>query len=507
LPELPAQVTPPSITLDGRDPHLAGAEIVALPVLREDDALVLGPGSASLSDEIDLLAALEFGKATGAAGEVTALPVPTGTELNPALRQVLLVGVGSASADEFRKAGAALARAVRDREAVHASVPAVDPEVGLEPFITGVVLASFSFDWRADGPASTPVGTVVLAELGPTYADLRDRAVTIAEAGWQARFLATVPSNLKSPQWLADQARTTAERTGLTIKVWDEEALAREGFGGILGVGAGSANPPRFVRLDYTPAKAGRRTPTIVLVGKGITFDSGGYNLKPGESMGTMKRDMTGAGVVLATMAALKALDVPVKVVGLLCIAENLVSGAAMRPGDVLRHYPGDAGARTSEVNNTDAEGRLVLADGLSYAVREIKPAAIVDIATLTGAVKVALGQQLGGLFATSDEFAAAIRDAGASTGEPWWRLPLSDLYEERLSAKIGDGDNSAGGPGSITAALFLQHFTGGLPWAHLDIASVGDAPADRDEWTQGPTAFGARTLLTWLSAGATYSA
>lgn len=504
LPDLlPAQVAPSGVTLDGRDPHLAGAETIALPVIAEAGSLVLGPGAASLADELDLLGVLDSEGASGKAGEVTVLPVPSGTELNAALRRVLLVGVGSASADEFRRAGAALARATRGRASVSTTIPSVEPDVALEPFLIGVILASFSFDWRAAGPASTPVTSVVLAELGPTYAAARDRAVALATAGWQARFLATVPSNVKSPAWLADQAKTAARAAGLTAKVWDERALAREGFGGILGVGKGSSRPPRFVRLDYTPTKVTRRTKHVVLVGKGITFDSGGYNIKPGESMATMKRDMTGAGVVLATMSALGALEAPVKVTGLLCIADNLVSGAAMRPGDVLRHYPGDDSARTSEVTNTDAEGRLVLADGLSYAVREIKPDVLVDIATLTGAVKVALGQQVGGLYATADTLASALSEAGAATGEPWWRLPLAGIYEERLASKVADADNGAGGPGSITAALFLQHFTGGLPWAHLDIASVGDAPADRDEWTAGPTGFGARTLATWLAAGA----
>ncbi|MFT4263859.1 MAG: leucyl aminopeptidase family protein [Nocardioides sp.] len=503
MPELPPQVTPPAVTLDGRDPHLIGAEIIALPVSAEGDSWVLGPGAAAVAEELDLLGVLESERATGKAGEVIALPVPGGTPVNPSLRRVLLVGIGSGTGDDFRRAGAALARAVRDRSTVHTTIPAADPSVGLEPFVVGVVLASFSFDWRAAGPASHPVESVVLSELGPTYVVDRDRALAIALAGWRARFLATVPSSVKSPEWLAQQARDVAASAGLEIAVWDEKALAREGFGGILGVGQGSANPPRFVRLDYAPAKTTRRTPHVALVGKGITFDSGGYNIKPGEGMSTMKRDMTGAGVVLSVMGALAALDVPVKVTGLLCIAENMVSGSAMRPGDVLRHYPGDDSARTSEVTNTDAEGRLVLADGLSYAVREIKPDVLLDVATLTGAVKVALGQQVGGLYATTDALAAALSAAGAETGEAWWRLPLASVYEEKLASKVADADNSAGSPGSITAALFLQHFTGGLPWAHLDIASVGDAPADRDEWTPGPTGWGARTLLTWLAAGA----
>ena len=256
-----------------------------------------------------------------------------------------------------------------------------------------------------------------------------------------------------------------------------------------------SATPPRLVRLDYSPRRAGRRTPTVVLVGKGITFDSGGLSIKPGEAMASMKRDMTGAAVVLSTMAALAAVECPVRVVGLLACAENAVSGTSMRPGDVIRHW----GGRTSEVTNTDAEGRLVMADALAYAVAEIGPAAILDVATLTGAMKLALGQRTGGFFATDDALAASLTASGQAAGEPLWRMPLWAGYEDRLSSPVADADNAAGGPGAITAALFLQHFVGSTPWAHLDIASVGDSPSDSHEWTVGPTGFGVRALLDWL--------
>ena len=232
-----------------------------------------------------------------------------------------------------------------------------------------------------------------------------------------------------------------------------------------------------------------------MLVGKGITFDSGGLSIKPGAAMVNMKRDMTGAAVVAAVMAALPAHDCPVRVTGLLMVAENAVSGNAMRPGDVITHY----GGRTTEVTNTDAEGRLVLADGLAYAVGDLDADVLVDVATLTGGIKVALGQHLGGLFASDDALAEALESAGARAGEPVWRMPLSGEYESKLSSKIADADNAPGGPPAITAALFLQHFTGGLPWAHLDIASVGDAPKESFEWTEGPTGFGARLLLDWL--------
>jgi leucyl aminopeptidase len=234
----------------------------------------------------------------------------------------------------------------------------------------------------------------------------------------------------------------------------------------------------------------------VVLVGKGITFDTGGLSIKPKDAMMPMKRDMTGAGVVLAVMGAQAHVDCPVRVTGLLACAENSVGAGSIRPGDVVRHY----GGRTTEVTNTDAEGRLVMADALAYAVADLEPDVLVDIATLTGAMKISLGQKTGGYFATDDALATTLRVASLSAGEPLWRMPLVADYEERLSSKIADAENSVPGPaGAITAALFLQHFTGGLPWAHLDVASVGDSPVDALEYTKGATGFGARALLHWL--------
>jgi leucyl aminopeptidase len=305
-----------------------------------------------------------------------------------------------------------------------------------------------------------------------------------------------VPSNLKSPEWLAQQARDLAHEHGLGSEVWDEKKLAKQGFGGILGIGQGSATPPRLIRLDYTPPSRGRRAPRVVLVGKGITFDSGGLSIKPGESMSTMKRDMTGGAVVMAVLAALGGLGCTLRVTGLVPAAENAVSGTSLRPGDVVTQY----GGRTTEVLNTDAEGRVVLADAMAYAVNNLDPAVIVDVATLTGAMKVALGQHLGGYFANDDALAARLLEAGAEAGEPLWRMPLEADYEDTLTSSVADAKNNPGGPGAITAALFLQHYAGGVPWAHLDIASAGDAPKDSFEWTAGPTGFGARALLTWLT-------
>jgi leucyl aminopeptidase len=342
-----------------------------------------------------------------------------------------------------------------------------------------------------------PVRSVVLAELDDDDALALDRASAAAGAAWLARTLAWVPSNLKTPAWLADRAVEAATSASLEVTVWDEKRLAKEGFGGILAVGRASVSPPRLVRLDYVPARgaAGRRSSPVVLVGKGITFDTGGLSIKPGEAMTTMKRDMTGGGVVIATMAALAAVGCAVPVIGLVAAAENAVGGDAVRPGDVIRHW----GGRSTEVTNTDAEGRLVLADAIAYAVAELDPAVVVDVATLTGAVKVALGQQVGGLFANHDALAAVLADAGRRAGEPLWRLPLAAVYEDKISSRVADSDNAGGGPGAITAALFLQHFVGDVPWAHLDIASTGDSPEDAFEWSKGPTGFGARLLLEWL--------
>jgi len=495
---LPPQVTPPAFALSEDAPSALGAEVVALPVIPAGDetGLTLGPGAAELADAHDLLGVLEIHGATGKAGEVTVHPVP-GTG---ALRKILLVGVGQQSRTDFRRAGAAVARAVRARDGepvadVATTIPALDPDLAIEPFVVGAMLASFDFSWRSAGPPWQPARAFTLAETAEASRPALEQAVAVASAGWRSRFLVSVPSNLKNPEWLAEQARAIATEAGLECRVWDEKQLAAEGFGGIIAVGQGSVSPPRMIRLDYTPPGATKKTPTVVLVGKGITFDSGGLSIKPGEGMVNMKRDMTGGGVVMSTMSALADVGCPVRVVGLICSAENSISGSSMRPGDVVRHY----GGRTSEVTNTDAEGRLVLADGLAYAVAEIEPDVIVDVATLTGGIKVALGQTVGGYFTNNDALATIIESAGETSGEVVWRMPLSSTYEDKLASKVADADNSPGGPQAIVAALFLQHFVGGLPWVHFDLAGVGDSYADVHELTGGPTGFGVRLLLAWL--------
>jgi leucyl aminopeptidase len=498
---LPSQVSPPQIALSDVAPSsVVGVDVVAVPVLADDDGPTLGPGAAELVDALgdDLFALLDAASATGKVGEVVERVVLDTTGLdNKDLRLVLLVGVGAGTPDDLRRAGAALARRARGLVSVATSLGAVGDDVGLRALVEGLVLGSYEFHWRSQGPLERPVERIVLAGLSDTGArsDVLARALAVAGAGWLARTLALVPSNVKRPEWLAAQAAEVAQRAGLDLQVWDEQQLAEQGFGGLIGVGQASVNPPRLVRLGYTPRQGAAEAKHVVLVGKGITFDTGGLSIKPREAMSTMKRDMTGAGVVLAVMGALADLDCSVRVTGLLACAENSIGANAIRPGDVLRHY----GGRTTEVLNTDAEGRLVLADALAYAAQELEPDVLVDVATLTGAVKIALGQGTGGLFANNDALATTMRIASLAAGEPLWRMPLVGDYEERNSSKVADANNAGGGPGAITAALFLQPFVGGLPWAHLDIASVGDSPKDEFEYTKGATGFGARALLHWL--------
>jgi leucyl aminopeptidase len=495
---LPAQVSPPEFALSTLLPHaVSGVEVVAVPVLPtgEGGVPLLGPGADELADalSVDLLGVVESQRATGKAGEITTCPLV----LDDRALLVLLVGVGEQAPDDLRRAGAAVARAARDRASLATSVPSICGAAGLTAFVVGLMLGSFGFHIRSEGPEHRPVSRVVLAGL-PEDADVASalrRGLALGGAGWRARMLATVPSNIKNPPWLAEQAEELAQGAGLSVTVWDENRLADEGFGGILGVGQASATPPRLIRLDYVP-KRGRRAPRVVLVGKGITFDTGGLSIKPAEAMTNMKRDMTGGAVVISVLAALRDLECPVRVTGLVAAAENAIGGDALRPGDVLRHY----GGRTTEVTNTDAEGRLVMADALAYAVAELDPAVVVDVATLTGAMKVALGQTVGGFFANHEPLAERLRTAGADSGEPLWRLPLVPDYEQYLESPVADADNGPKHAGAISAALFLQHFVADVPWAHLDIASVGDAPSDRHEWTQGPTGFGARVLLEWLT-------
>jgi leucyl aminopeptidase len=292
-------------------------------------------------------------------------------------------------------------------------------------------------------------------------------------------------------------SRIAGKIDGLAVQVRDEQWLARNGFGGVLAVGGGSVRPPRLVELTWAPR--GVKGPHLVFVGKGITFDTGGISIKPADGMHLMRTDMAGGAAVMAAVLSVARLGLPVRVSGLVPCAENHVSGSAYRPGDVVRHF----GGKTTEVTNTDAEGRMVLADGLAYAVSELGADLLVDVATLTGAMKVSLGMRTAGLFATDDDLADRVRAAGERVGEAFWRMPLggdSDTVRlemvESVQSDIADVRQCPPGAGGIAAALFLHEFTGGLPWAHLDIAGPARADKVYDEIVPGASGFAARTLV-----------
>jgi leucyl aminopeptidase len=342
-------------------------------------------------------------------------------------------------------------------------------------------------------PAASLRRVSVVTEDADRNADALARGLAAARATCAARDLINTPSLQKSPAWLAGQAERWLAPLGVAVRIRGEDELATEGFNGILAVGGGSDRPPRLIEARWAPR--GARGPRVVLVGKGITFDTGGLSIKPLEGMMQMKTDMAGGAAVLGALAAAAELRLPLRVTALVPAAENAVSGSSYRPSDVIRHY----GGRTTEVRNTDAEGRVVLADALAYAAARLRPDLLVDAATLTGAIRISLGTTTGGLFATDDALADRLLAAAQDSGEKLWRMPLPSEYEELVDSDIADGNNSAGRPGAVTAALFLRPFAGGVPWAHLDIAGTARAAADDAEVSRGGTGFGVRLLLRWL--------
>ena len=424
--------------------------------------------------------------------------------LGAARTRLLLLGVGDRSPAALRRAGAALGRRAAHGKTIVTTAVSALPGPAAQALTEGILLGGYTFSLKSGNGASGPGQVQLLAPVGAAAAGgplaaAVDRAQVIARAVALTRDLTNTPSAVKDPAWLAAQAERAAAAAGLGCRIWDEDALAAGGFGGLLAVGSGSARPPRLIELSYRPDGAQAR---LVLVGKGITFDSGGLSLKPNDGMKLMKTDMAGGAVVIAVLSALAELGVTARVTGLIAAAENLPSGSAYRPGDVITHY----GGRTVEVLNTDAEGRLVLADALAYADAVHQPDALVDIATLTGAARVALGTSLGALYATDDTVAAGLLAAGQASGDRLWRMrPVQD-YTDALDSPVADlahvaRPGTAGSyAGSIAAALFLREFTGGRPWAHLDVAGAARAGSDDGEITRGATGFGTRLLLRWLT-------
>jgi len=488
------------------------AQVVALTLSRGSSGPEPGDLARSVAAELglDLAAVLAAEKATGRPGEVTRLPVAPGEGV-PA--RVVLLGVGAGTPQDARRAGAALARAARGRDRVVTDLAApagpdgtaaAGPDhASVRAAVEGLLLGGWSPPARGlkDRSDSRPAAEILLDHDLP--ADAVERGRAHAAATLRARVLAATPSDVKTPAWMAEAARQVAEDAGLDVEIWDERRLAAEGFGGLLAVGGGSACTPRLVRLEHRPdgdrvRGTGSERP-VVLVGKGITFDTGGLAIKPREAMLPMRTDMSGAGAVLSVLAACRAVGVRRRVVGLLPLAENAVGGASYRPGDVIRQY----GGRTTEVVNTDAEGRVVLADAMAWAVEHLDPDVVVDVATLTGAASLGLGRRHAALYSPDDDLAAALGAAAAAAGEQAWRMPLVEDYRPAIDSPVADVRQavtaSGFGAGSITAALFLREFAGGRRWAHLDIAGPARSDREEHEVPKGPTGFGARLLLRWL--------
>jgi leucyl aminopeptidase len=473
-------------------------DVLAVPIYKGPSN---GPGTSEVEQRLgasfkELLAAA---RAKGEPGE--ALLVPGLGTLKA--KQVLLVGVGSKGdgAAAARKAGAVVARKTGASATVATTItqavggPAADAAAA---FVEGYLLGGYRFDrYKANGTKSkTKTVTIALAGRGADDRAVRaaiTRATVLAEGTALARDLTNTPAGDFTPESFAVEARRLAKTLPLTVKVLNEKDLRAGGFGGILAVGQGSDKPPRLVEIRYRPAGAKRH---VALVGKGITFDSGGINLKS-DGLDWMKMDMGGGAAVMGAMLAVGKLKPKVAVTGLICSAENMPGGSALHPGDVITMK----GGTTVEIGNTDAEGRLVMADGIVHAIQN-KADVVVDIATLTGAMMVALGDKAFGVMGNDQAEIDRVLAAAERAGEHAWPFPLYTEYRKKIDSEIADikniGDRYAG---AITAGLFLKEFAGDTPWVHIDIAGPARSTVDDFETTKGATGAGVRTLVRWIEA------
>ena len=471
-------------------------------------AVFVHQDEATFSKEIQTLArkmaaritAAEIGDFKGKPNESCVVYAERGAQTH----RYLVVGLGERkkiSLEGYRRAAATAAKQARS---LHAKTLAIFVPGNVRPFeqtvqafTEGALLSLYKFDKYISKKEENSGSLESLFILSEDRTKLKegvasvDKARIISEATALARDLGNAPGNEIYPQTLADAARQSAERSGYQATILDEQEISDLAMGGVLGVSRGSAHPPRFIILEYGP-KSKR---PVVLVGKGVTFDSGGISIKPSAGMAEMKMDMSGAAAVIGTFEAVARLKLPVHVIGLIPAVENLPSGNAIRPGDILRHYNG----KTSEVDNTDAEGRLILADALSYA-EKFKPQAVIDLATLTGAVVVALGHHATGMMGNDPGLMNKLVSAGESTYERVWQLPLFEEYEKQIKSDIADVKNTGGRwAGSITGGLFLKKFIGNYKWVHLDIAGTAMLEEDGDYAFKGASGVGVRLLTELL--------
>jgi leucyl aminopeptidase len=417
---------------------------------------------------------------------------------------VLLLGVGprsDADADACRRAIGRVAGQVAKRARVATTLPQIAGrsfEEAVQATVEGLVLGAYRFDRYKTSSDGERASATKVTILGGGRADARaaraaiERGRVIAESQAWARDLVNTPALDLPPAELAKEAQRMAKQTGLRVKVWTEQQLASGGFGGILGVGQGSIRPPRMIELRY---EGGGRGAPIALTGKGVAFDSGGLSIKDATGMEHMKSDMGGAASILGAMRAIALLGPKVNVIAAIPSAENMPSGSAIRPGDVLRHR----GGKTSEVLNTDAEGRLILADSLAF-LAEQEPRVIIDTATLTGACMIALGEEVWGAMGTDRQLVRDLVAAGERVGEPGWELPLHEPYRKLIDSDIADVKNVGKRyGGAITAGLFLREFVGDVPWVHLDIAGPAFSDRASDLGPKGATGVPVRTLVRYV--------
>jgi leucyl aminopeptidase len=477
--------------------------------LFESEALVLAlPQDAAVPEEwlpIDhasggmISEALSSPAFSGKSDQTIALPMRNAGDT----RHLVLAGLGKAKdvdVERWRRAVGSGCTAARARGAKTIAVPVPGSAEIAAPEIAAAsaeaaVLASYRFQEYKEVPEDqVDIEAVVIGSTDPAAADEVCQATAIAEATCWARDLINRPGNAKRPTALAEEIQKMAAQYGLRCEVLGAERCAELGMNALISVGQGSAVPPQLVLLEHGMEESNE--PPVVLVGKGITFDSGGISIKPSLNMGEMKSDMSGAAAVVATMRALADLGVKRPVVGITPLAENMPSSSASRPGDIVNAF----GKKSIEIVNTDAEGRLVLADALAYARERYEPACIVDLATLTGACVVALGSAAAGMMGTGDELCEQLHAAGEASGERVWRLPLWEAYDNLIDSDVADMKNSGGrDAGAITAAKLLQRFVGETPWAHLDIAGTAFTKKASPYQPKGGTGFGVRLLTRWL--------
>ena len=480
---------------------LRGLAAIALPISASNEGPVAMNSHilSAVEDQLEINITLELSlwpDFTAKAGEIIELPI----SILDHLKRIYLVGVGDGSPADLRKAGAVLGRKVKGNgfKVLDALLTQRDQVV---LHCVALILSQYVWTMKSVKAGKESIRNTFQI-FGKFEAELA-RAQILANAVCNARDLILTPSNTKSPAWLVTQARALIKKSGsadLSIKVLQGAQLAK--FGGLRAVGNSSPKRgPRFIEVTYAP-KGSKNWPLVVLVGKGITFDTGGINLKrPAETMLGMKTDMAGAAAILAAIVAIPEIAPRVRVTALMMCAENSISKSAQRPSDVITHY----GGKTVEVLDTDAEGRLVLADGLAYADLELNPDFLIDVATLTGAARIGLGQQYSAMFTRDLKLAGKLHEIGNRIGDRVWHMPFVDDYSISLESAVADLSHIANkkkfGGGSITAALFLENFVGKRKWVHLDIAGTGRSDVDSGENVIGGTGSGTRLLIEWIAS------